>query len=249
VAFRVCAIVFAVAVGLGFFGLPSLVTGWFEGGERVIHRVHDLGYGDWAGILLTVPLVALTRTPERRPAAVQQVVVAVAAYWLAILVAVDFEPIQLMFMAVFGAIAAVLVWLYPAPRAGLASTGRPSFLLGLIAVVAAIPLVAYALEIASFQRKGVSSDPHVMEHHWTTMAALALGILLVAGLASLRAPGWRVAGWSAGLAAGVLGLASIIFSGYAGSLGTGWGSVALGGGLAFIAATEWEARRTTVPAR
>ena len=241
-AFIVCAIVFAVAVGGPLFGVPSLVLGWFEGGERLQHRVHDLGYGAWAGILLVVGLVALTRRPEQRPAALQQVVVAIAAYWLAVLLATDFEPIILVFLAIFGLVAAVLVWLYPGARSSLTRPGQPNIALGLLPMLAAVPIVLYSLDMAALQRAGLPTDPHVVEHHWTSMASLALGILLVGTLAALRPEGWRIPAWSAGAAAAVLGLASVVFDGYPGSLPAPWGYVALGGGLIFIGIAEWEAR-------
>jgi hypothetical protein len=243
VAFTVCSIVFAVAIGLGLFAVVSLVIGWFEGGDRLIHRVHDLGYGVWGGILLVVGLIALSRRPERRPAALQQLLVGIAAYWIAVLLAVDFEPGILGFALIFGVVAVVLVWLYPADRAQLAHAGRPSVVLVLLTLLAAVPLILYVIDMAALQRAGPPSDAHVEEHHWTTMASMALGILLVAGLAALRPPGWQIPAWSAGAAAFVFGLASVVFPAYPGSVGRAWGLTAMAGGILFVAAAEWEARR------
>src|ERR687888_2494091 len=59
--FSVMAVVFALIFGIGFFGWIGLVTGWFEGGERQIHRVHDIGSSGIAtGLLIAVPLLILS---------------------------------------------------------------------------------------------------------------------------------------------------------------------------------------------
>jgi hypothetical protein len=59
--FSAVAIVFALVFGVGFFSWIGLVTGWFEGGERQIHRVHDIGSSGIAtGLLIAVPLLILS---------------------------------------------------------------------------------------------------------------------------------------------------------------------------------------------
>jgi hypothetical protein len=242
-AFVICTIVFGVVIGLGLFGLVSLVTGWFEGGERLVHRVHDLGYGGLGGIILSLPLLLQAKNPEGRPAAMQQYFLGVAAYAVGIALALDFTPLMVGFFGLFAVMGVVLVWLHPARSQVLGPRTRPSVALAILVLAAAVPLVLYAVDMAALQRAGPPTDPHVEEHHWTTMAALAVGIILVGVLASLRTPGWRIPAWSAGGAAAVLGLASIVFSGYPGALATPWSYVALGGGLAFIAVAEWLARR------
>ena len=242
-AFVICTIVFGLAIGLGLFGLVSLVVGWFEGGDRLVHRVHDLGYGALGGLILSVPLLIQARSPERRPAATQQYLLGVAAYAVGIALALDFAPLMLGLFALFAVMGVVLVWLHPARSEVLSPRTRPSVPLALLVLLAAIPLVLYAIDMAGLQRAGPLTDPHIEEHHWTTMAALAVGVILVGLLASLRTPGWRIPAWSAGGAAAVLGLASIVFPGYPGALATPWCYVALGGGVAFIVVAEIEVRR------
>jgi hypothetical protein len=86
-------------------------------------------------------------------------------------------------------------------------------------------------------------------NHWANTSAMAFGIVLTALLAALRINGWRFTAWCAGLGAVAYGIASIVFHRFPGttfaypaSEGVGWGLVAVGAGLAFIALSEWEAR-------
>ena len=51
------------------------------------------------------------------------------------------------------------------------------------------------------------------------MAALALAIVLVSMLAALKTQGWRVAAWSVGASAVILGLASIVLPDAPGAVG------------------------------
>jgi hypothetical protein len=92
------------------------------------------------------------------------------------------------------------------------------------------------------QARQVVAPPHHILR-LSTMAALAIAILLVALLAAARTRGWRIPAWSAGMAAVVVGLASAIFPDQPGAAGRVWGTVAAAGGVLFIAVAEWEARR------
>jgi hypothetical protein len=75
------------------------------------------------------------------------------------------------------------------------------------------------------------------------MAALALAIVLVGILATLKTPGWRVAARSAGASAVILGLASIMLPDAPGALGQAWGALTVTWGVLFIVVAEWEARQ------
>ncbi len=241
-AFRLIAVVVGVLFGLALFGFPALILGWFEGGERLVHRVHDLGGGILVGILLAVPLFAVAA--RRQVAPLYQVALASLGGLVAAALAAD--PVWLVIGFLPGAVAVgtLLAIGGPAFRARFVRPERrPSPILAALAVAAAVPLTAYALSMAELQRLGVEGDSHVDEHHWAQMAALAITLALVGLLASLRMPGWLVPARCAGLAAMVLGLASVVFPNYAGSAGDTWGLVALVGGAVFLGASEWEARR------
>jgi hypothetical protein len=244
-AFLILAGVLGVAFALPLFGWPSLVLGWFETGDRLVHRVHDLGYGVWAGIFMAVGFLSQLRAPERRIAGFQQVALALVGQ--AIASALSGDGSFLLFVLGFAVLTAILGWLHPA-RERVIKRERPSVPLLVLAIAAAVPLTMYALDMAELQRTGLPGDSHVEERHWSTMAAMALSIWLVAAQAGLRTPGWRIPAWSAGLAAAVFGVASMVFPAYPGSVGTTWGVVALFGGAVFVAVAEWEARHERQPA-
>src|SRR5215217_6662398 len=133
--------------------------------------------------------------------------------------------------------------------ASLVSTEFGYIVLGLI-LVAAIPLLWAALTWASYQRDGSPLDPHVAGSHWTTMASMALALLLASALASARLPGWRFTAWCTAVGLAAYGIASIVFarfpgtgSPYPGSEGVPWGIVCVLAGVVFALLTEWEARR------
>jgi hypothetical protein len=244
---------FAGALG-GLFGI-ALVIGWFDTDDAGIHRVHDVGgFGVPYGILVAGAFLALMWRPERRPSVLLQVLAVALAVAVASLISTD--PGYLIIAAILVLAVAILVALHPLRGRVFRVVMNPSWAMAAVAVVGAIPLVWFGLSSASLQRTGPPHDPHVSQSHWTTMASMAFGLVLVGLLASARIAGWRVTAWCAGLGAAVYGIASIVFSRfpgtdvpYAGSEGVGWGVVALVGGLAFVAVSEWDGRvnRMTPP--
>jgi hypothetical protein len=248
IAFTVTALVLAAGALGGLFGI-GIVIGWTDTAEGGIHRVHDIGFGVLYGLLLAAAFVALARRPERNPAAFFMVVATALAALVAVLVSTAWDY-AILAVAV-GVGAAILFALHPARYRLLHPAPRPSRVLTGFVVVAAIPLLWFGLSMAAKQRAGPSADPHVSMDHWVTMAAMAFGLVLVGAVAASRVEGWRLAAWCAGLGVAIYGVASIVFrqypgttEPYAGSVGAGWGLVAVIGGLAFIALSERESRRS-----
>lgn len=93
------------------------------------------------------------------------------------------------------------------------------------------------------QAQDLVGPPHHVQR-LSTMAAMAIAIVLVALLASLKTRGWRIPPWCAGLAAVVFGLASAVYPDHPAADGFGWGAAAPVGGVLFIAVAEWEARKS-----
>jgi hypothetical protein len=236
VAFRIVSGVLGVALAaLALFSLSALFAA-----EREIHRVHDASTAALVGIL-AVGYFSQVRSPVRMIAPFQQVVVSIGAVLIALAVGSETDP------AIIGGTVAVLVivvLLHPA-RGDLVQAGhRMQAVLAVIAALAAIPLVAYALDQADLQRAcPPSGDEHCGEVHWATMSALALSLPLVGIVAALRAPGWRITAWSAGSAAVLLGLSSLAYGDHVSAIDAPWAAVAIAGGVGFIAVAEWSARR------
>jgi hypothetical protein len=107
---------------------------------------------------------------------------------------------------------------------------------------AAIPLFVYAFGQAELQRLDKTSE-HAAFYHWIETSFYAAAIPLVALLTAFRPAAYRLAAWSAGLAAAVLGAASLAFSGYASALDRTWAWTAIVSSIAFVGAAEWERRR------
>jgi hypothetical protein len=249
IAFTIVTVLFALAAFGGLLGF-ELFAGWFDTSDGGIHRVHLIGFGVLYGVLLTTPLLAMTRRPEAKPSAFYQVVAVAVAALIAALIAADSSY---LFLGAFVSVGAViLLVLHPARRELLHAVLNPSAVMGALVIGGSVPLVWFALTTARLQREGSSLDPHVSGDHWANMTAMAFGLLLVGLLASLRIRGWRFTAWCAGLGGAFYGLASIVFHRfpstlvpYAGSEGVGWGLAAMIGGLAFIVIAEWESRRTS----
>jgi hypothetical protein len=240
----VLAALFAAGAFGALFGV-SIFIGWFETRHGGTHRVHNSGYAGLNGAIVTVGFLVQNWRPETKISAFYQVVAAAVASLIAGLLSLSVFALIGLFIAIA---AAILLVLHPF-RSEVLRPQREGFsapLMGLT-VLSAVPLVWFAESMSEFQRIGVQSDPHVGEGHWVTMAAMALGILLAGSLAAFKFRGWHITAWSAGAAAFLYGVASVIFPTLPGSEGTGWGVTAMLGGAVFVAVAEWERRRVGTP--
>ena len=201
-----------------------------------MHRVHDVGWGAFAVILVCGSAVAQLRRPERRPAAMQQLLACLAAGGLSMTASGALAPSHVIRGAFLVVPAAAMFTLHPV-RIDVVRVARVNPLLIALTIVAAVPLGWFALQQIRLQRIDTLS-PHGSAFHWGTMATLALAIVVTMLVASIRAPGWLISTWSAGLALAVLGLASVIYPDYASSVGRAWGICAVGLAVVFVAVAE-----------
>jgi hypothetical protein len=240
IVFKVLAGLFATASFGGLFGV-AVVFAWFDTDDGGIHRVHDMGFGALYGAILTVGFLVQIWRPEQKVSPFYQILdVALATAIGGAIATSGFAMLGLFILVGY----VILFVLHPS-RPELLHPHREGFspiLLGLT-VLGAIPLTWYALAMAKLQRNGLPVDPHVKNDHWTLMAAMAIGIVLVGFLSAFKFRGWRISAWSAAAALLLYGAISTLYPYKAGSEGTGWGMVAMVGGVVFAAAAHWESRR------
>jgi hypothetical protein len=245
--FSVVAALFAVIFGLLLFGWVGLVFGWIDNEAGGIHRIHEIGgSGVTAGILIAIPLLLLAWLRDD-VALLQTITVVGLAFALASVFATDW--VSLAFLPI-AAIPVVILLAIGRGWRRFASAGEgfaPAVFL--VTLASAVFWVTYALSTARLQRIGSPHDPHVEMHHWTSMAAMALAIVLVGLLASLKTTGWVIVARLVAAGSIVYGAASIVFAQfpgtdvpYPGGEGVGWGLAAVGGGVAMVAASWWDSR-------
>jgi hypothetical protein len=219
-------VVSAVCLGLPAlavlaFGGQLLVTGWLDSRPDGSFHAQDLAWGSAEGILLFVALVGSLGSARRRPAALQQALAVVAALLVTMALTLAPDPVTLVLGLLIG-VGALLSPARSLPTRRTAPVSRP--LVGL-ALVAAVPLVPYALDAAAAQRKGGSLNAELAGYTGATVWALAL--LGVVAVAAMRARGWQLPALSAATAAAVMGVAGVLWPAIPSSLGTLGGLVAL----------------------
>jgi hypothetical protein len=130
----------------------------------------------------------------------QQAALGVLALGLVGLIATDFYSptgeecdCGLFYVSVLpmAAFVALLVRLHPARLRFLAGGGRPSRVLGGLAGLAAVPWLLYAVQMAANQRASLPPVDAGRNGYggWTGASALAIAIVLVSILGSLRTEG------------------------------------------------------------
>jgi hypothetical protein len=245
--FSALSVLFSLIFGVALFGWVGLVFGWTTGGQDQIHRVHDIGSSGVAtGIFVAAPLLILSWRRDDI-ALLQMLLAAAGATVIGSVLSLDW--VFLIYVAILAVPIVVLLAIskgwgrFTAPGLGLA----PELLVA--AVVSAPFWGAFALAMAKLQRAGPADDPHVSMHHWTGMAIMGIGVVLMAALASKRTRGWRIVAWLTGVGSIIYGVASAVFATYPGSTvpypgseGAFWGTLAIVWGVVFIALAERRAR-------
>ena len=245
IAFKVLTGVFAAASAGALFG-AAIVIAWLDNSDGGIHRVHNMGYGALYGAILTTGFFVQNWRPERKISAFYQILdVGIATILAGVLATSGFALVGVFILVAY----AIVFALHPY-RSELLQPQREGFspVLMVLTIAGGIPLIWYALATAKLQRNGLVVDPHVKMDHWTTMAAMAIGIVLVAFLSAFKFRGWLISARSAAAAIFLFGLISSFYPLRAGSEGRGWGLAAVAGGVVFAAAAQWEAARAPASA-
>ncbi len=230
---RVIAWIMAVSA-LGF-GLFTIVFGIISPAQEM-HAIHNAVVASLLIVLSAPPAIVVARAPDRSIRALVLLGAVAIASLATMALSLTLDPFTLPFAVLVG-----VLWLFVPSREGAVPAGRPSWIMLVMVVAAAVPLVLYALSQAELQRTDSSSE-HAAFFHWVETSFYAIAVLLVGLLAALRPAAFRMAGWMAGLAMAILGAASLLMGQYASALEDPWSWVAMFGGVAFVAVAEWEAR-------
>jgi len=226
-AFRIVAGVLAAFAIV--FSVPFLI-GSFVSEDQEIHLFHNIGGLAVYGVILGGGLLALAISPERNVATYQ----GLALGSLGALVGGLLSGDVISGFWFFPALVTVILFALHPDRRSLLRVGRQRVGFLALVLLAAIPVVAYALTHVRLQSEGFVSDPHVELHHYSGQAAGSMMMLLFAIAPGLGAVGWRLAAWLAGAAMAILGLGSIAYPDHVSTFDTLWAWLALAWGLAFI---------------
>lgn len=225
-----------MAVSALLFGAFTAVFG-IVAESQLIHAFHNAVVASLLLVLSAPPALAIARNPDHSDAPLKILTALSAAAVITMAASLTVDPFTLPFVLFTG----VLWTLRPSARP-TAIDGRPSWiLLGLVAI-AVVPLLAYALGEAELQRTLTDND-HSRFFHFVETSFYAAGLLAIGLLAAFRPFTYRIAAWSAGIGAIVLGSASLMLSTYASAVPLPWPWLALAGGIVFIVVAEWEVRR------
>ena len=230
-----------MAVSAVAFGIVTLVVGVVVPAQAP-HAFHNVIVASLLVVLSAPAVIEVARQPRSaiRPLVVLAVVG--AAGLLTMTVALTADPFTLPFVILVG-----VLWALERDRSGAIPAGRPSPLMLALVLVGSVPLVSYAVGQADLQRTDHASE-HAAFFHWVETSFYALAVLLLGLLAAIRPTAYRLAAWCAGVALAIMGVASILFAGYASALPAPWGWAALIGGLLFIGVEESEVRRAATSA-
>ena len=235
IGFRVLAGVGALLTGLLTIGsLETLLSPDSSDGVRMATVPHL----PWLALGWCAAFATMLVGGGRVPAAMQQALAMLATLYLgALLPPRESDPV---FYLGFGVVVGLLLVLHPARRFVLrpGEAGVSPVLMSL-ALIGSGPLVLYATRVLELMEGATPDDPFYTGIAATAVAAPGLGLA-----ASLRAPGFRLPGWTAGVMVASLGGASLLFGG-SGSLSAAWSIVAIAGAGAFVGFVEREARTVT----
>jgi len=239
-AYRIVAGVFGAFVIIS--NIAFSVPQFFSDTDKV-HSFHDLASMPAFLVLLGFALIVMMLRPDD--------VVALRVGWAVVLGTVVAGLLGHDFISgtyyITIIVVGVLTILAPA-RGELVRFGSPNIAMLSLAIVAAIPAIVFAWDNARIMLQG---DPmhdatgHWKYHHWSGVAASALGVVLAAIVVSFRSPGDRMWTWVVGFATMLFGLAGIIFSDavrYPSSIGTLWGVGVFFVGLVYIVVAEVSGR-------
>ena len=218
------------------FGVFTAVFGVVAEGQ-LIHAFHNAIVASLLLVLSAPPALAIARKPDRSDSPLRILTALSGAAVITMAAALTVDPFTLPFVVFTG-----VLWALRPAQLPPGKNGQPSWLLFGVVAIGVAPLLFYALGQAELQRTLTDND-HSRFFHWVETSFYAAGILALGLLAAFRPFSYRMAAWSAGIGVIVLGSASLTLSRYASAVPLPWPWLAITGGIAFVAVTEWEINR------
>lgn len=199
----------------------------------------EAGWGVLFTVGLGLPFLAAGIRPRLARAALTQLYVVTAA--LLVGVTSGLEP-QSWWIFVMLAIQLPLVHVVAPPRPPARHRPRPSLLV--LAVAAAPPGLAYAWDMATLNRRSLSTSDITNDvDHFAVQAALTLALVALPAVAALRSGTRLLLGTSTAAMAAYLGLVSYRWPGTPGGFGPVWSVAVMTWAVAVLTATWWPVGR------
>jgi hypothetical protein len=228
-AFRFATAFFAFVFCIPSLALLDLVVGLLPAGpeSELPANMGDLAYGVVGVVLLSPAFASQVRQPERRTGPLQQIALVILA--LAVAAAASGAYIGVAAAAVLLVPLSVVVALHPTPRRVFRQPPRPSKVLLVLAVSAAVPTTIYAWAMAKDGRAQLPPDDSFafVPTFWSAVVAVAIATILVALHSALRMPGWTISAACVAVAGLSFGWASILNPGIPASGGLYGGSAVI----------------------
>ena len=219
--------------------VPFTITS-FTNDADAVHRMHNTAALITYGLLLGATLLVCAWRPTEQLVVFRVVGAASLASAIAGVISGDVVAGGSLIGVVGFAIALAL---HPS-RERVLRLGRLHAEPAVLAALAFIPGIAWAMTQSNLQRHGVPSvDPHAELHHYSTMASVGLTLPLVALVACFGGRGRLLAARIVGASWILLGIASLLLHDHVGAFDTLWSWWLVGAGLAFIALSEVSERR------
>jgi hypothetical protein len=225
--------------------LGFIVTAFsgFPEGAGATHEIHWFAQGVFAWAIVAA-VVAQVRRPTAQVGAAWVYGAGTVLAFTMVLALAEL-PAEVVPVVAAATLIAVLAFVaHPSTwREKFTAVRRPSPALYAMAVVAAVPLVIYAVGQLDIHTASGPHDEHYEFGHWVVMAVYALLIPILGAVAARKVSGWRFPLWTAGLTAAMFGIGSLGITAVS-QLSTPWALLAILWGVAFIVAGEREARQT-----
>jgi hypothetical protein len=238
----VWAATLTLLLGVLFTGLTVLTVALWASDPAYVATspVVDLAFFALGGVLVTGGFASQI---ARRPsvAGLQQAVLALTALTAAGGFGDRIEPTIGGLVLLLATVP--LVALHPDRRQLAAVGGGSSRALTVLAALAVVPAAVYGTELLTQARSAGAScflGQCARGDRYAETAALAFAVVLVAMLAASKPPGWPLSAWSAGTAAVVVGVVSLVFPEQVGAVGSVWAVTAMVWGTAVITVAHTE---------